>query len=385
MFYRALQFGKAPGGKRWLSNSSVVVLSALRTPVGCAWGSLSTVKASALASTTIAANLKQTGVPASDVNEVFLGNVLQAGQGQAPARQAALGAGLPVSVVTTTINKVCASGMKSIMLGAQSIRGGDNHVVLAGGFESMSNVPYYMDPRARGGLRFGDAKIIDGIVHDGLWDVYNNFHMGNCAEDCAKKFKFTREDQDAYAVQSYQRAAAAWTAGVFASEIVPVTVQLGKGKTAVVSEDEEYKKVDFSKISSLKPAFLQDGTGTVTAANASTLNDGASTLLISSLGYANQNNIVPIARIVAWGDAETKPIEFTIAPTLAIPVALSRANLTIQDIDLWEINEAFSVVALANIKLLNLDPAKGQHKRRWCISWTPYWSIRSSYCYFIDS
>lgn len=222
----------------------------------------------------------------------------------------------------------------------------------------MSNVPYFMDAKARTGLRFGDAKIVDGIVHDGLWDVYNNFHMGNCAEDCAKKHGFSREDQDAHAIQSYKSAAASWEAGHFKNEVVPVTVNLGKGKTAVVSEDEEYKKVDFTKVPSLKPAFLQDGTGTVTAANASNLNDGASTLILTSEEYAKSKGLKPLAKIVSFADAERDPIEFTVAPAYAIPIALKRANLTVKDIDLWEINEAFSVVALVNTKLLNLDPAK---------------------------
>eukprot|EP01126_Amoeba_proteus_P036918 TRINITY_DN377_c0_g2_i8.p1 TRINITY_DN377_c0_g2~~TRINITY_DN377_c0_g2_i8.p1 ORF type:complete len:378 (-),score=87.23 TRINITY_DN377_c0_g2_i8:145-1278(-) len=318
-------------------------------------GSLSTVKGTSLASTTLKAALERTQIPSDHVNEVIYGNVLQAGQGQAPARQVAIGAGLPPRVVCTTINKVCASGMKAVMFASQSIRLGENEVVVAGGFESMSNVPYYLDRRARGGLRYGDAKILDAIVNDGLWDVYNNFHMGNCAEECAKKYSFTREEQDKYAISSYERSAAAVNAGHFLHEIVPVTVDSGKGKTKVVDQDEEFKNVNFDKISSLKPAFLKDGT--VTAANASTLNDGASTLIVASAEYADKNNLTPLARIVSYGDAETLPVDFPIAPALAIPIALSRAGLKKEDIDFWEINEAFSVVVLANIKLLDLDPS----------------------------
>jgi acetyl-CoA C-acetyltransferase len=247
--------------------------------------------------------------------------------------------------------------MKAVMFAAQSIKLGDTQVVVAGGYESMSNVPYILDPKTRTGLKYGDAKVIDLIVHDGLWDVYNNFHMGNCAEDCVTKHKFTREEQDAYAIQSYKRTAEAVARGSFKNEIIPVEVDLGRGKTAIVSEDEEYKNVDFTKIPNLKPAFVKNG-GTVTAANSSTLNDGASALIVTSQEYASTHNIKPLARIIGYADAETKPIEFTEAPSLAIPIALKKAGLSINDIDLWEINEAFAVVALVNIKILGLNPDK---------------------------
>jgi acetyl-CoA C-acetyltransferase len=342
--------------KRMVSNAPVIV-SATRTPIGSAWGSLASVKGTKLGSIAVEAALERANISASEVNEVLFGNVLQGGQGQAPARQVAMGAKLPVSVPCTTINKVCASGMKTITLAAQSIKTGDNNVVVCGGYESMSNVPYMMDPRARGGLKYGDGKIIDLIVHDGLWDVYNNFHMGNCAENCVKKHGFTREEQDAYAIQSYKRSAAAAARGAFKNEIVPVEVDLGRGKTATITEDEEYKNVDFNKVPTLKPAFIKPD-GTVTAANSSTLNDGASALVVTSAEYATQKGLKPLARILGYADAETHPVEFTEAPSLAIPIALKRAGLSVDDIDFWEINEAFAVVALVNIKLLKLNPEK---------------------------
>jgi acetyl-CoA C-acetyltransferase len=338
------------------SNNPVIV-AAVRTPIGSAWGSLGSVKGTKLGSIAVKGALEQAKINPADVNEVLFGNVLQGGQGQAPARQVAVGADLPLSVSCTTINKVCASGMKTIILAAQSIKLGDTQVVVTGGYESMSNVPYILDPKARTGLKYGDGKVIDLIVHDGLWDVYNNFHMGNCAEDCATKHKFTREEQDAYAIQSYKRTAAAVARGSFKNEIVPVEVDLGRGKTATVTEDEEYKNVNFDKIPTLKPAFVKTG-GTVTAANSSTLNDGAAAVIVTSEEYANTHNIKPLARILSYADAETKPIEFTEAPSLAIPIALKRAGLTVNDIDLWEINEAFSVVALVNMKILGLNPEK---------------------------
>lgn len=315
------------------------------------------MKGTKLGSIAVKAALERGGVSPSEVNEVLIGNVLQGGQGQAPARQVALGADLPVSVSCTTVNKVCASGMKTITMAAQSIKTGDNQVVVAGGYESMSNVPYIMDPRARTGLKYGDAKVIDLIVHDGLWDVYNNFHMGNCAEDCVTKHGFTREQQDEYAIRSYKLAAEAWARGAFKNEIVPVEVDLGRGKTALITEDEEYKNVDFAKVPTLKPAFVK-ANGSVTAANSSTLNDGASALVVTSPQYASSKGIKPLARIIGYADAETKPIEFTEAPALAVPLALKKAGLKVEDIDLWEINEAFSVVALVNIKLLGLNPDK---------------------------
>jgi len=337
--------------------SQPVILSAVRTPIGSAWGSLSTVKGTKLASLAITGALEKSGVSTQDVDEVLLGNVLQAGQGQAPARQAAIGAGLPVKVSCTTVNKVCASGMKTITMAAQSIKTGDNKVVVCGGFESMSQVPYICDPKTRTGLKYGHAQMLDLILQDGLTDVYNNFHMGNCAEDCVSKFQFTREQQDEYSIRSYKLSAQASSSGKFKDEIISVEVDLGRGKIVKVSEDEEFKNVDFAKVPTLKPAFIKN-TGTVTAANSSTLNDGASALVVTSDDFAQERNLKPIARIIGYADAETNPIEFTVAPSLAIPLALKKAGLKVSDIDFWEINEAFAVVSLANIKLLNLDIEK---------------------------
>jgi acetyl-CoA C-acetyltransferase len=282
-----------------------------------------------------------------------MGNVLQANQGQAPARQAALGAGLGTDVVCTTVNKVCASGLKATMLAASSILLGHQKLVVSGGFESMSNVPYYLP---RGGFKYGHGELPDGIIKDGLWDVYNNFHMGNCGEDCAKKYKITREEQDQFAIESYKRAAEAYKNGAFKAEIVPVSVPQKKGDPIVVAEDEEYKKVQFDKISGLKPAFQKDGT--ITAANASKINDGAAALVLASGEAIKEFKLKPLARILSFADAENPPIEFTTAPAKAIPIALKRANLQTKDIDFWEINEAFSVVSLINNKLLNLDAKK---------------------------
>lgn len=292
-----------------------------------------------------------------------MGNVLQAGQGQAPATQASIGAGLPTKTPATTVNKVCASGMKTVMFGAQSLMLGHNDLVVAGGMESMSNVPYYMDSRARKGLSYGHGQLTDGIIHDGLWDVYNQFHMGLCAEDCATKHKVTRQEQDEYAILSYKRAADATKNGFFKNEVLPVPVKETKkgaqGPPQFVTEDEEVKKVMFDKIPTLRPAFSP--TGTITAANASKLNDGAAALVLTSDTHYNNNKATfakPIAKIIAFADASCDPIEFPIAPALAVPIALKRAGLKVSDIDLWEINEAFSVVALANIKLLGLDSNK---------------------------
>jgi acetyl-CoA C-acetyltransferase len=288
------------------------------------------------------------------VDEVFMGNVLQAGVGQAPARQAALGAGLGKNVPCTTVNKVCASGMKSIMLGAQSILAGDNHVVVVGGMENMSQTPHYLD--GRNGTKFGNIGLLDGITKDGLLDVYSKVPMGNCAELCAEKYAITRADQDAFAINSYQRAAAAWQAGRFADEVVGVSVPQRKGDSILVQEDEEYKNVFLDKIPSLRPAF--DKEGTITAANASTLNDGASALILVSEEAVSKYNLKPIAKIVSYADAAQEPEWFTTAPSLAIPKALDKAGLSISDIDYWELNQAFAVVGLANMKILGLDPEK---------------------------
>jgi acetyl-CoA C-acetyltransferase len=281
-----------------------------------------------------------------------MGNVLSANLGQAPARQASIGAGIGYQVPCTTINKVCASGMKAVMLGAQSIELGINEVVVAGGMESMSNVPYYV-PKARFGYKYGNAELTDGLVRDGLFEVYYKFPMGNCAENTAKEMNISRAEQDAYAIQSYQRSAAAWEAGMFADEIVPVELQGRKGESILITEDEEFKNVVFDKIPSLKPVF--DPNGTVTAANASTMNDGASALVLVSKEVVEKYGLKPIAKIRGYADAATDPLWFTTAPALAIPKALTHAGVTPAEVSYYEINEAFAAVALANQRELNLD------------------------------
>ena len=335
-------------------SKTVYIVSAVRTPMGSFMGAFAGVSATELGATAIRGALQKVNVDPSIVDEVFMGNVLQAGVGQAPARQAALGAGLGKNVPCTTVNKVCASGMKAIMLGAQSILAGDNHVVIAGGMENMSQTPHYLV--GRNATKFGNITMLDGITKDGLLDVYNKVPMGNCAELCATKYEITREQQDEFAVTSYQRAAAAWQAGRFADEVVAVAVPQRKGEPIMVSEDEEYKNVFLDKIPSLRPAF--DKEGTITAANASTLNDGASALILASEEAVQKYGLQPIAKIVYYADAAQEPEWFTTAPSLAIPKALEKAGLTTADIDFWELNQAFSVVGLANIKILGLDPAK---------------------------
>ncbi|MFN8405961.1 MAG: acetyl-CoA C-acyltransferase [Sphingobacteriaceae bacterium] len=332
----------------------VYILAAIRTPIGSFGGSLSSLSASKLGAAAIKAAVKQAGIRADEVQEVFMGNVLSANVGQAPATQAAKYADLP-PIPATTINKVCASGTKAIMLGAQSIALGLNDIVIAGGMESMSNVPYYLD-KARSGYRLGDGQLIDGLVKDGLWDVYHNYHMGSAAELCAAEYHISRQEQDAYATESYKRAQAAQTAGKFKHEIIPVEITDRKGVTTFISDDQEVHSVSFEKMASLKPVFKKDGT--VTAANASTLNDGAAALVLISKDKAKELGLNPIARIVAYADAQQAPEWFTTAPAKAIPLALQRANLTIDHVDYFEINEAFSVVSLANNKLLHLAPAK---------------------------
>ena len=333
----------------------VYILSAVRTPIGSFNGSLASVSATKLGAAAIKAAVEKAGIKPEEVDEVFMGNVLQAALGQAPARQAALYAGLPNTVPCTTVNKVCASGMKSIMLAAQSIALGDNEVVVAGGMENMSSVPYYL-PNARNGYRLGDGKLIDGLVFDGLTDVYNQYHMGVAAELCAKECGFSREEQDAYAVESYKRSAAAWAAGKFNDEIAPVEIKDRKGNVVLVKEDEEYKNVNLEKIPTLKPVFQKDGT--VTAANASTLNDGASALVLMSKAKAEKSGLKPLAKIVSYADAAQAPEWFTTAPSKALPKALAKADLKTTDIDFFELNEAFSVVALANNKEMDLDSSK---------------------------
>lgn len=332
----------------------VYIVSAVRTPMGSFMGGLSTIPATQLGSVAIKGALDKGNVKSEWIDEVFMGNVLQAGVGQAPARQAALGAGLGQNVPCTTVNKVCASGMKAIMFGAQSILAGDNQVVVVGGMENMSQVPHYLD--GRNGVKFGNIAMLDGITKDGLLDVYSKVPMGNCAEICAREHNITREDQDQFAIDSYTKAAAAWKAGKFNNEILPVSVPQRKGDPIMVTEDEEYKNVFLDKISSLRPAFEKEGT--VTAANASTLNDGASALILASKEAVEKYGLTPIAKIVSYADAAHAPEWFTTAPSKAVPIALGKAGLSVADIDFWELNEAFAVVGIANTKLLGLDPAK---------------------------
>lgn len=335
-------------------SKEVYIVSAVRTPIGGFMGSFSGISATELGSIVIKGAIEKAGVNGELVDEVLIGNVLQAGVGQAPARQAALGAGLSQKVPCTTINKVCASGMKSISMGAQSILSGDNDIVVVGGMENMSKTPHYVDGRS--GTKFGNITMLDGISKDGLLDVYSKVPMGNCAELCAKEYNISREEQDNFAVTSYTRASEAWKAGKFKDEVVPVTVPQRKGDPIVVSEDEEYKNVVLDKIPSLKPAF--DKEGTITAANASTLNDGASALVLASKEAVEKHGLKPIAKIISYADAAHAPEWFTTAPSLAVNKALDKAELKISDIDYWELNQAFSVVGLANIKILGLDPSK---------------------------
>jgi len=332
----------------------VVIVSAVRTPMGSFMGSLSGVPATQLGAIAIKGAVSRAGIDPASVQEVFMGNVLQAGVGQAPARQAAMGAGLSVEVPCTTINKVCASGMKAIMLGAQSIMAGMNDIVVAGGMENMSQTPHYVS--MRNGHKYGNGKMVDGIINDGLMDVYTNQLMGNCAELCAKEHNFSREDQDKFAIDSYKRSAKAWENGWFNDEIVHVEIPQRKGDPIIFAEDEEYKNVKFEKIPQLRTVFEKEGT--ITAANASTINDGASALVIMSAEKAAELGLKPIAKIRSFGDAAQSSEWFTTAPSKAVPIALKRAGLEVSDVDFWELNEAFSVVSLANMKILGLDPEK---------------------------
>ncbi|MGB5556317.1 MAG: acetyl-CoA C-acyltransferase [Flavobacteriaceae bacterium] len=334
--------------------NEVVIVSAVRTPIGSFLGALSSIPAPNLGAIAIKGALDKIGLDYATVDEVLMGNVVQAGTGQAPARQAAIFAGLPDTVPCTTINKVCASGMKAVMQGAQSIALGDNSIVVAGGMENMSLIPHYLYLRT--GVKFGPSTLIDGLQKDGLVDVYDQNAMGVCADACAVEHSFSREDQDAFAVQSYKRSEAAWKAGKFNNEVVPVTVPQRRGEPIIVNEDEEYKNVSIDKIPSLRPAFTKDGT--VTAANASTINDGAAALVLMSATKAKELNLKPIARIMSYADAAQEPKWFTTAPAKALPKALSKAGITIDEVDFFEFNEAFSVVGLANMKLLGL---KDQH------------------------
>lgn len=333
----------------------VFIVSAVRTPMGSFNGSLSSVPATKLGAAAIKGALAKGNIKAEWIEEVFMGNVLQAGAGQAPARQAAIYGGIDQNVPCTTVNKVCASGMKAVMLATQSILAGDNDVVIAGGMENMSQVPHYIK-NSRNGFKLGDFTAQDGLVLDGLQDVYNNFHMGVAADMCATECNISREAQDEYAVESYKRSAAAWEAGKFNDEIVPVEVPQRRGEPVMVTEDEEYKNVRFEKIPSLRPVFSKDGT--VTAANASTLNDGASALILMSGEKVKELGVTPIAKMVSYADAAHEPEWFTTAPSKALPKALKKADLENSDIDFWELNEAFSVVGLVNIEKLGLDKSK---------------------------
>jgi len=338
-----------------MSQKSVYIVSAVRTPIGSFGGSLKEFTAPQLGAIAIKAAVKNAGLKAEDVQEVLMGCVIQANTGQAPARQASKFAGLPDNVIATTVNKVCASGMKAIAQAAQSILLGDADIIVAGGMESMSNVPFY-NANLRWGNKYGNVTVIDGLAKDGLTDVYHNYAMGNAAELCAKECHISREEQDAFAIQSYQRSQSAWEKGYFATEIVPVEIPQRKGDPILFTKDEEAFNVKFDKIPELKPAFTKDGT--VTAANASTMNDGAAALVLMSKEKADAMGIKPLAIIRSYADAEQAPEWFTTTPSLAIPKALAKAGLQLSDIDYTELNEAFSVVGIANIQKMKLDPAK---------------------------
>ncbi|MAZ73638.1 MAG: acetyl-CoA C-acyltransferase [Flavobacteriaceae bacterium] len=332
-------------------SKKVVIVSAVRTPIGSFMGSLSSLTAVQLGSTAIKGALDKIKLDPAKVQEVYMGNVVQAGVGQAPARQAALGAGIPDTVPCTTVNKVCASGMKAVMNAAQAIALGDADVVVAGGMESMSNIPHYVHMRT--GTKFGPATLIDGMQKDGLVDAYDQNAMGVCADACATEYKFSREDQDAFAVQSYKRSAKAWSEGKFNNEVVPVSVPQRRGESVIVSEDEEYKNVKMEKIPALRAAFTKDGT--VTAANASTINDGAGAMILMSEEKAKELGLTPLATIKSYADAAQEPKWFTTAPAKALPKAIAKAGISQDDVDFFEFNEAFSVVGLANMKILGLN------------------------------
>lgn len=335
-------------------NTDVVIVSAVRTPIGSFLGSLSTIPATKLGSIAIKGALDKIGLKPELVDEVLMGNVVQAGNGQAPARQAALGAGIPDHVSCTTVNKVCASGMKAIMQGAQAIKAGDASIVVAGGMENMSLIPHYV--HMRNGQKFGPAQLEDGMQKDGLVDAYDNNAMGVCADNCAKEHNFSREDQDAFAVKSYERSTKAWEQGLFDKEIVPVEVPQRKGEPVTVKVDEEYKNVKLDKIPSLRAAFTKDGT--VTAANASTINDGAAAVVLMSREKAEELGLEILATIKGYADAAGEPQWFTTAPAKALPKAIAKAGISLDDVDYFEFNEAFSVVGLVNMKLLGLQDDK---------------------------
>lgn len=333
----------------------VFIVSAVRTPMGSFMGSLASVPATKLGATAVKGALDRINMDPALVQEIYMGNVLQAGEGQAPARQVAIGAGLSNETPATTINKVCASGMKAVMMATQAIKAGDADIIVAGGMENMSSVPHYFS--ARSATKLGDVKMQDGMVLDGLTDVYNKVHMGVCAEKCAAEYEISREDQDNFAVESYKRSTKAWDDGKFQNEVVPVEIPQRKGEPIIFAEDEEYKSVNFERISTL-PTVFQRENGTVTAANASTLNDGASALILVSKEKMEELGLKPLAKIISYADAAHEPEWFTTAPSKALPKALKKANLEISDIDYFEFNEAFSVVGLANNKILGLDAGK---------------------------
>ena len=333
----------------------VYIVSAVRTPVGSFGGSLASVSAVKLGATAVKGAITKIGLDPKHIQELFIGNVITAGLGQAPATQVAVGAGLGYNIPCTIVNKVCASGMKAIMLGAQSIMLGHNDVVVAGGMESMTNIPYFM-LKARYGYKFGNGELLDGITHDGLTDVYNNCLMGVCADNTAKEMNISRQDQDAYAVNSYKRSASSWAAGKFKDEIIAVEIAGKKGDITLFAEDEEYKNVNFDKITGLKPAFTKEGTAT--AANSSNINDGASAVILMSKEKAKELGLTPIAKILGFADAAQDPMWFTTTPSLAIPKALKMAGVDKKDVGYYEINEAFSAVAIANNLKLGLDPEK---------------------------
>ncbi len=329
----------------------VVIVSAARTPIGSFMGSLSSLTATQLGSAAIKGAMEKINLNPSLVQEVYMGNVVQAGVGQAPARQASMGAGIPDTVPATTVNKVCASGMKAVMHAAQAIALGDADVIVAGGMESMSNIPHYVHMRS--GTKFGPATLIDGMQKDGLVDAYDHNAMGTCADLCATEYNFSREDQDSFAIKSYERSAKAWADGKFKEEVISVEVPQRRGEPVIVSEDEEYKNVKMDKISSLRPAFTKDGT--VTAANASTINDGAGAMVLMSETKAKELGLTPLAYIKSYADAAQEPKWFTTAPSKALPKAIAKAGINIKDVDYFEFNEAFSVVGLANMKILGLN------------------------------
>ncbi len=333
----------------------VYIMSAVRTPIGSFGGSLASVSAIQLGAVAVKGALQKAGIDPALVQEVLMGNVVSAGLGQAPATQVAAAAGLGFEIPCTLVNKVCASGMKAVMLGAQSIMLGQSEIVVAGGMESMSNIPYYLT-KARYGYRYGNGELIDGLQFDGLTDAYNHCAMGVCADNTAKEMNISRQDQDEYAITSYKRSAESWTAGKFRDEVVPVEIKDRKGNTTVFSEDEEYKNVNFEKIPGLKAVFSKDGT--VTAANASTINDGGSALVLMSREKAESLGLKPLAKIRGFADAAQDPMWFTTTPSIAIPKAMKNAGVQDKDVDFYEINEAFSAVAIANNRKLGLDPAK---------------------------